>query len=55
MKSTDIHFIIKCIVLVFTFVITFALFSFTLFHMKMVLRNTTTLEGIIQKRKNPEE
>ena len=42
-KSTDVHFVLKSILTVFTMVMTFALFSFTLFHIKMVLRNTTTL------------
>lgn len=30
--------------------LTFALISFTFFHLKMVMNNTTTLEGIIKRK-----
>jgi type III secretory pathway component EscS len=53
-KKTDIHFALKIILTLSTFALSFTLLSFTLFHIKMVLDNTTTLEGMIKKKNSPE-
>lgn len=53
-KETDIHFALKTILTLTTIALSFALVSFTVFHVKMVLENTTTLEGMIRKKNLPD-
>ena len=49
-KQTDVHFALKLILTLATLPLFFALISFFFFHLKMVLVNTTTLEGLIRKK-----
>jgi hypothetical protein len=42
-STTDIHFAIKILMTLLTISIGIALIAFTIFHIKLVLSNTTTL------------
>lgn len=48
--TTDVHFVLKIIIALITFPLTFMLIAFTIFHLKMVFNNTTTLQGLLRKR-----
>lgn len=52
--QVDAVFILRLVLLMITIGLTFALVMFTHFHIKMVVDNTTTLEGMIKKRNQPD-
>ena len=49
-NQTDVHFALKLILILAILPLLFALTAFLMFHFRMILRNTTTLEGLIKKK-----
>lgn len=53
-QSLTAHYVLKWIVLVISAIVAFVLTIFFLYHLGLVLKNTTTLEMMIKKRReNP--